>query len=227
MLKVRGLQGPTKWATRALVAGALAVGPVMLVTSTASSHQCTVPVESVTATCTISGTATVAGGALAIAAPSTLRWATTLNGFDLNGDGRATLTAVDATGSGSGWSITASITPFTDSSAALKHPQAFRPTQVTLNGSSSSAGSDEAPKETCTATSTCSLADNGVTYPVTVTATCGTSGTGCAPTTVASASTTSGMGAIAMAVTAWLKIPADAHAGTYTGTITLTISSGP
>ncbi|MGO9457567.1 MAG: hypothetical protein ACLP62_11040 [Acidimicrobiales bacterium] len=200
---------------------------MMLVTSTASSAQCTVPVESVTATCTISGTATVAGGALAIGAPSSIKWATTLNGYDLNQDGRATITAVNATGSGSGWSVTATITPFTDSSAALKHPQAFRPTQVTLNGSSSSAKGDEAPKETCTATSTCSLADNAVTYPVTVTATCGTSGTGCAPTTVASASTTSGMGAVALAVTAWLKIPADAYAGTYTGTITLTISSGP
>jgi hypothetical protein len=232
MLKLRRPQGAAKWTGRMLAALALTAGPVALVSTTTSASSCgDTPTESITSSCTITGAATVTAGTLAIGASSTIKWSDTLNGYDINQDGRLTLTAVDATGSGSGWTVTASVTPFTDSTGtttcALSHPCRFKPTTISFNGSSSSAGANESPKETCTATSTCSLADNSVTYPVAVTATCGTSGTTCAPTTVASASTTSGMGAIAMAVTSWMKFPADAHAGTYTGAITLTISSGP
>jgi hypothetical protein len=203
---------------------------MVFVSSTASSSSCK-QLDKSTPLCTITGQATVTGGSLSIGASSTIKWSNTLNGYDINQDGRLTLTAIDATGSGSGWTVTASVTPFTDSTGtttcALKHPCSFKPTTISFNGSSSSAGANEVPKETCTATSTCSLASNSVTYPVDVTATCGTGGTTCAPTTVASASTTSGMGAIALAITSWMRFPADAHAGTYTGTITLTISSGP
>jgi hypothetical protein len=97
---------------------------------------------------------------------------------------------------------------------------------ITINASTTTAKGNTAPKPVCAAGSTCSLPTySKVAYPVTLTVTA-TGGTP-APVTVATAGRTSGMGAVNCSTDWWLSIPANAYAGIYTNTITLTISSGP
>jgi hypothetical protein len=64
-----------------------------------------------------------------------------------------------------------------------------------------------------------------VAYPVTITSSCATGV--CTPTTLATAAATSGLGAVKCTTDWWLHIPANAYAGLYTDTITLTVASGP
>jgi hypothetical protein len=231
MVRIRRPERSANWAARALVIGALGVGPVVVASSAASSHDCTKPNETIVSTCTITGTATVGAGTLSVGASSTIKWKATLSGFTFSDVSPQTITAVDATGSGLGWNLTMSATPFTDSSGTTNCTAAsacrmHRP--LTVNGSATSAAtSKERPKETCATGSTCTLPTNTVTYPVTVTTTCAASGAMCPPTTVANAAATTGMGAIDLTTDWWLPIPGNAYAGTYTDTITLTISSGP
>jgi hypothetical protein len=214
-----------------LVVGALAVGPVALGVSTAQARACdTNPTESITSSCAITGTATVAAGSLAVGAPSTVKWTDTLSGFDGIVFRPIVFTAIDATGSGTGWNLTATVTPFTDSTGTTKCT-ASAPCRMhkplTINGSATSAKINKTAGEQCDDGSTCSLVTNSVAYPVTLPTTCATSGTTCSPVTVASAAKTSGMGAIDLTTDWWLTIPANAHAGTYTSTIKLSIVSGP
>ena len=213
-----------------LVAGLLAVGPVALVSTTASAGKSCIDSHVIKQlTCTITGTATVAAGTLSVGAPSTLKWSNTLSGFDLNKDGSLTIVAVD-TGSGTGWSLTATVTPFTDSTGTTKCTAAapcrmHKP--LTINGSSTSAKVNTTAGEQCDDGSTCHLLTNEVTYPVTLPTTCAASGRSCQPAVLASAAKTSGMGAIELSTDWWLTIPANTYAGTYTSTITLSIVSGP
>src|ERR1700735_4204951 len=64
--------------------------------------------------CTMTGTATVSGGALGVAAPATQSWATQLNGIDkqLVDTADDSFTVQDITGSGDGWTVTATATQF-------------------------------------------------------------------------------------------------------------------
>lgn len=229
MLKLRRTNGLAKWAGRVLVAGVLALGPVVVVSSTVSAKQCTgddSPTESVT--CTITGQATVTAGTLSIQAPTTLAWSTTLTGYDLNQDAKLTYAVVDATGSGSGWTLTATATPFTCTSTCkpTKHTATTATYALSFNGSSTTPKSTERPTERCATDSTCTLPSySKVPYPVAITSSCATGV--CTPTTLATASATSGLGAVKCTTDWWLNIPANAYAGTYTDTITLTASSGP
>ena len=79
----------------------------------------------------------------------------------------------------------------------------------------------------CGGGSACTLPTDSVPRPVTIPTSCGTTGTTCTPATVVNAAPTSGMGAVVLGTYWWLTIPGNAHAGTYTSTITLTVSSGP
>jgi len=234
MLKLQRPTGSAKWAGRVLVVGALAVGPTILLSSTASSAACGQiqlgGVNGLSRTCSITGTATVTAGSLAVGAPSTIKWTTSLSGFDLNKDGRLTITAVDATGSGTGWNLTATVTPFTDSTGTTKCTAAapcrmHKP--LTINGSATSAKINKTAGEQCDDGSTCNRSTNTVTYPVTLPTTCAASGRPCQPAVLASAAKTSGMGAIDLSTDWWMTIPANTYAGTYTSTITLSIVSGP
>jgi hypothetical protein len=217
-----------------LVVGALAVGPMAVASSIASANQCTNtrPSESVSSSCAITGQATVAAGSLAVGAPSTVKWTLTLTAFDFKTDDRGpfTVTAVDATGSGTGWNLTATVTPFTDSTGTTRCTAAapcrmHKP--LTINGSATSAKVNKTAGEECDDGATCTLSTNTVTYPVTLPTTCAASGRPCEPAVVASAAKTSGMGAIDLTTDWWLTIPANTYAGTYTSTITLSMVSGP
>jgi hypothetical protein len=189
----------------------------------------------------MSGTLTVTAGALAVAAPATIKWTDALSGYNTIVQQQGTLTAIDATGSGSGWNLTASATPFTDStgptgcsstkpctlpSAALSMASACHtPVTPTITFPCNLL---PPPNGVCAAGSTCTLPKNSVTTPVTV-AECGktSSGTTCTPASVADAAPTSGMGATVLGTLWMLTIPANTHAGTYTSTITLSINTGP
>jgi hypothetical protein len=61
------------------------------------------------------------------------------------------------------------------------------------------------------------LPTSSLTYPVNIPI-CGTTGATCVPAILASAPAISGMGAADIASDWWLRIPANAHAGTYTPT---------
>jgi hypothetical protein len=243
MLKRRRPQGSAKWAVRmlavgALVAGVLVAGPLVALPSISSAAACGGPRQSIAAVpyaCSISGQATVTGGTLSIQAPTTIKWASTLTGTDTIVQRQVTITAVDATGSGGGWTLTASATPFTDSTGTTKCTAAA-PCNAGRGGivlTSSSTGHQASvkgatpPVVACATSSTCTLPKNSVIYPVTIPTACGTNGTTCTPASVASAAATSGMGAITLATDWWLPIPANTFAGTYTSTITLSINSGP
>ncbi len=224
MRKSRGHQSWERWTGRVLVGALLIGGPVVLgVAASASPPLCTA--TSTLSACTINGQATVSAGTLSVSAPSTVKWAGTLNGYDLSQDAPVSYTLTDATGSGSGWNLTASATALTNTNGTTKCSTSA-PCRIhkpfTINASAQTAQGTTAPAPTCAQGSTCTLPTySKVAYPVSVTPTAP------APSTVATAAKTSGMGAITCATDWWLSIPANAHAGTYTNTITLTIASGP
>jgi hypothetical protein len=62
-----------------------------------------------------------------------------------------------------------------------------------------------------------------VTYPFTVPA----ATTAPTATAFSDAKATSGMGTITLPFDAWLHVPANAYAGTYTSTVTVSVVSGP
>jgi hypothetical protein len=167
---------------------------------------------------------------MAIEAPSTLRWSATLSGFDLNRDGRLTYTLIDATGSGSGWSLTASATPLTAHTSASGLPTGKRMHKpYVVNGSATTALSSARPRPTCATGSTCTLPGyQKIAYPVSVPICTGANtGSTCTPATLAIAPPTTGLGAVVCTTDWWLTIPANTFAGLYTDTITLSLSSGP
>lgn len=118
------------------------------------------------------------------------------------------ITVADATGSGSGWAISATSTTFTTGSRTLAN-----------NATTVSA----APSIACRAGATCTPATNDVSYPFTLPA------GGTAPTAqrLFGAATATGLGAQTLTPTWKLAVPATAYAGVYTSTWTFTLTSGP
>lgn len=249
MSQLRRPKGPAKWAGLAMLAGVLTIGPVVLMSSPASADctaftaylKLTVPAHQ----CTISGTATVTGGTLSVGATSgTIKWAAApLNGRNLTIATDDRMQLVDATGSGSGWNLTATATRFTDSTGTTRCSSTkpctlpstalslaklcHTPVTPTVTFPCSWLPPPAPPGVACSSGSSCTLPTDSVTYPVTIPACTTASGT-CTPTSVANAAKTTGMGAMTFTTLDWwLNIPANAYAGKYTSTITLTISSGP
>lgn len=118
------------------------------------------------------------------------------------------ITIADATGSGSGWSISVTSTTFTTGSRTLDNDA----TNVVA-----------APTIACKAATTCTPAVNAVTYPLTLPA------AGVAPPALKlyNAAVGSGLGAQTITPTWRLTVPATTYAGTYTSTWTYTLTSGP
>lgn len=118
------------------------------------------------------------------------------------------ITVADATGSGSGWSISVTSTTFTTGSRTL----ANNATTVLAP-----------PAIACKAATTCTLATNSVTYPFTLPAAAS------APTAqkLYNAAVDTGLGAQTITPTWRLAVPATAYAGTYTSTWTFSLTSGP
>jgi hypothetical protein len=166
-------------------------------------------------------------GPLTLTAPGSLTWAITLNGVNQNvADavaGDKELVVSDETNTGAGWDITISATTFTNGAHTLPNTGTF-----VLTGNVSSISSSAAPSLACM--TSCVPPDDGVTYPVAIT----TAASSPSPVSVYAAAADSGLGGVVLGggsaadpVGWWLSVPANARAGAYTSTVTVTIASGP
>jgi hypothetical protein len=153
------------------------------------------------------GTATITGGSLAMAAPTSVAFSATLTGANQSTGASQAIDVTDSTGTGTGWNVTLTSTTFTV--GALTLPD----NNVT----------DTAAAGACDATVTCTLATNSVTYPVTV-----PSAT-TAPTAVKilNAATNTGLGAQTWTHSMSLALLASVKAGTYASTWTYSLVSAP
>ncbi|HTT52634.1 MAG TPA: WxL domain-containing protein [Streptosporangiaceae bacterium] len=184
-----------------------------------------------TTSCTMTGTATISGAALGMAAPATQTWSTTLDGLDHQlvdvAAADTSFTVQDFTGSGAGWTVTATATQFTGTGSS-SHTLAATGTLV-FNGSTSSETAGATPGNRCAPSTTCTLpTTTGLTFPVDLTQ------DGATVYNLYDASAATGMGTIQIgSVSAgnpaawWVNVPAGATADGYTSVITLSISSAP
>ena len=157
------------------------------------------------------GTATLAAGSLAFTSPATIAFSATLTGLDQTATATQALDVADATGSGSGWKLQATSTAFCTSGNV--HCLANAATTVQSPG----------PTVSCDASSTCTTATNGVSYPYTLPAAT------VAPTatTFFNAAAATGLGKQTVTATFTVAIPANTYAGTYNSTWTYSLASAP
>uniref|UniRef100_A0A831TEY6 WxL domain-containing protein n=1 Tax=Thermorudis peleae TaxID=1382356 RepID=A0A831TEY6_9BACT len=163
----------------------------------------------------VTGTAEVTGGSLTMSATDGPTFtAANGNGFTLNGTDQTktdpfNIDVVDARGTGAGWNLQITSTTFSTGGAT--------PKTLATNASQITAVSVTCDQGTCTGPS------NSITYPLTVPA-------GSTPPTAVKFYNTAvdtGMGDFTVTPTWSLSVPANAYAGTYTSTVTITIASGP
>jgi len=155
-------------------------------------------------------TATISAGSLAfVSAPPNVNFTATLNGSNQTVTAQQALDVSDATGSGAGWSITATSTTFNAGGG------------VTLSTTATTVQST--PGSACDNGSSCTLATNNISYPYTLPA--GASAP--AATKVFNAAASTGQGNETVTVTWSLAVPATTAPGTYTSTWTLSLVSGP
>ena len=135
---------------------------------------------------------------------------TTLNGTNQTIAATLAFSIGDATGSGSGWDVTATSTTFTSGSHTL-------PTTATTV--------QTAPTATCNSGATCTPATNLVSFPYTLPA----AATAPTATKLFDAAANTGLGAQTFTATWTLTIPAGAVASAtpYTSTWTFSLVSGP
>jgi len=155
-------------------------------------------------------TGTVEGGSLSLATSAAPSFSATLDGSDITRTYELPLAVEDLTGSGAGWNTTITSTEFTTGGEDAH----------TLPAEASSL---TAVSAACQEGSTCTEADNAVSYPLTVPA--GTSAP--QPVKFFNAAAGSGLGQFSLVPTIAVSIPANTYAGTYTSTITLASVSGP
>jgi len=162
--------------------------------------------------------------------PAALRWAAAAVGGSAIVDTTAAdqgYSVIDSTGTGAGWNVSVSATSFTDGTHTLPSTGTF-----TVNGSLTSSTATTPPAVACTTgtSGTCVLPQNGVSYPVPIT----TAETAPPAVRIFSAAKSTGSGAFTVGGSTsvapigwWVHLPATAYAGTYTSTITFSISAGP
>jgi WxL domain surface cell wall-binding len=183
-------------------------GRRLAVAAAATSVAVLLPVSALGAT----GTATISAGSLGfVSTPPNVTFSATLNGLDQSVTATQALDVGDATGSGTGWNITATSTTFTTGGGS---PHLLSTSATTLTG---------APTDVCDASATCTLATNSVTYPYTLPA----GGTAPTATKMFNAAANTGLGNQTVTPTWRLSVPANTFAGTYTSTWTISLVSGP
>ena len=157
-------------------------------------------------------TATVTAGSLAfVSAPPNVTFNATLTGANQTVTASQALDVSDATGSGAGWSISATSTTFSTGGGS---PILLSTTSTTIAST---------PGTACDSGSTCVAATNSVSYPYTLPAAAS------APTATKmfNAAVNTGEGNQTVSVTWSLAVPATAQPGTYTSTWTISLASGP
>jgi WxL domain surface cell wall-binding len=179
---------------RAALAGSVAVGSLAFFASDALAT---------------SASASVAAGPFAfVTGPTSVSFSDTLSGVDQITGATQTIDVGDATGSGTGWNVTATSTTFSGGGHTL-------PTDATTVGVE--------PTVACDASTTCSTASDSVSFPYSLPA--GT--TAPSATELFNAAADTGMGDQTITPSWTLAIPADTYAGSYTSTWTLSLVSGP
>ena len=152
--------------------------------------------------------ATLVGSTLSfVTAPANVIFpAVTLNGPDQTTTTVEALDIGDNTGSGAGWNVTLSNTPFTSGANILSNADFTVPST---------------PTAVCDAPVTCTLASwsSSVTYPYAL--------PGATATKLLSANAGSGLANQTISVPWQGSFPADAYSGTYSSTWTITLAAGP
>ena len=153
-------------------------------------------------------TGTITPGGLSLSTTATPSFSVALTGVSQTAS-YTVLSAIDATGSGSGWNVTITSTQFTTGCG----------TPRTLPTTASAATGVVA---VCAGTE-CTAPTNSVGYPLAVPA--GPT----APTAVKlyNASADTGLGSFTLTPTVQVTVPGNAFAGSYTSTLTLAVASGP
>ncbi len=175
----------------------------------------------------VTGTATLTPGTLAIANPSTLSFSGALNVSATYFSDTADTVQVANPGGATGWNVTAYYDGFTcQSSTGSTGCTASTDTlgdTLSMNGTGSSGPADtgHGPTSGCYVTG-CTPATPTVTYPIASVST--SSGS---PTKIYNASAGTGVGGVDSQDVWWLTAPANAKPGTYTSTITLAINAVP
>lgn len=171
------------------LAAALAVGAVM---------------PALAADATLDGTASLTGGDLTVVTGGEVTFTGNLTGSSttLPSAGNPSVTITDATGTGAGWTLSASADPFTNTENAHTLP---------------------ADALTMLASNVSAVAGSTAGLPAT-TQEVGLTGT---PSVVLTADPDTGMGTFQIEPAFTLDIPANAYAGTYTSTVTFTLAATP
>jgi hypothetical protein len=156
-------------------------------------------------------TAVIGAGSLAfVTAPANVTFpSTALNGADQTITTNEGFDIGDATGSGTGWSISATSTTFINGA------------EDTISDSATTV--QTAPTVGCDSGSSCTTATNSIAYPYTLPA----GATAPTATKLFDAAENTGMGDQTVTATLSLAIVADTYVGTYTSTWTISLASGP
>ncbi len=217
---------------RLLAASALVIG-VGGGTMAASSASAACDPTTFSAGCTMVGTATIGGTTLGVAAPATQTWATTLTGVDKElvdvAPADTSFTVQDFTGSGDGWTVTATATQFTGTDTAGDTNTLADTGTLVFNGSATSEVVGAIPGNRCAPATTCVVpTTTGLALPLDFTQ------DGTTTYNLYDASAATGMGTIQIGAVSggapaawWVNVPAGATADAYASTITLAISTGP
>ncbi len=156
-----------------------------------------------------SATATITGNSLAfVSPPGAVSFSAALTGTDQTLTTTEPLDVGDATGSGAGRNITATSTTLVNGGNPL-------PSMGTTVNS--------APSDACDTNSTCAKATDSVSYPYSLPS----GSTAPTATKLFNAAAGTGMGDQTATPTWSILIPADAYAGVYPSTWTISLVSGP
>jgi hypothetical protein len=159
----------------------------------------------------VTATAAVTAGTLGfVSAPPNVTFSGTLSGLNQTLTAAQAINVGDATGSGAGWNLTATSTTFANGAHLLST------TATTITA---------APTVACDAGVTCTRATKTalVTYPYTLPA----AATPPTATRFFNSRANRGMGDQTVTPTWRLAVPANAYAGAYTSTWTVSLVSGP
>lgn len=179
----------------------------------------------------LTGTVTLRGGYLTISPPPPLAWSAPLTGHDqwvMDGLGADQEYVVnDATGTGLGWNVTISASPFSCIGGGCSGSQLPNDGTLATNGSLLSATAPDQPSQACVAGASCIPPQNQLTYPVDVT-------TGGNPTKIFDSTADAGIGSVTIGgsgnanpVGWWLSIGKDVRAGSYSSLMTVAVNAGP
>ena len=157
----------------------------------------------------VTGTASISGGSLTMAATDAPALSATLNGANQNVTDTVTIDVKDYTGTGDGWKLQITSTTFSTGGAS---PKTLATSATTITAASA----------TCDG-GTCTAPTNGITYPVTVPA----ATTAPAAVSFFNAAAASGLGDFTITPTFSLAVPASTFAGNYSSTMTITVASAP